>query len=99
MLSLIPDSVTYDEKSLFIRWRDGKECTYSLLQLRRDCPCAMCMGGHGGTIGAATGHIQDIRLAAWKKVGRYALQFVWSDNHDTGIYKLDDLREQCEAQG
>jgi DUF971 family protein len=30
-------------------------------------------------------------------VGRYALQFVWSDGHDTGIYSFDILRAQSPA--
>jgi DUF971 family protein len=28
-------------------------------------------------------------------VGRYALQFTWSDGHDTGIYAFDYLRQLC----
>ncbi|MBE7438038.1 MAG: DUF971 domain-containing protein [Spirochaetales bacterium] len=96
MTDQIPDTIRYDEEKLYIRWRDGRECSYNLLELRRNCPCAMCMGGHGGSIGAATGHIKEIKLNAWKKVGRYALQFTWSDNHDTGIYRLDELRKACE---
>ncbi|MFQ5692532.1 MAG: DUF971 domain-containing protein [Nitrospinota bacterium] len=32
----------------------------------------------------------EIREA--QPVGRYALQFVWSDGHDTGIYAFDFLR-------
>ncbi|MBI2880859.1 MAG: DUF971 domain-containing protein [Candidatus Tectomicrobia bacterium] len=30
-------------------------------------------------------------------VGRYALQFVWSDGHDTGIYSFDFLRARSPA--
>lgn len=28
-------------------------------------------------------------------VGRYAIQFTWSDGHSTGIYSFDTLREIC----
>jgi DUF971 family protein len=28
--------------------------------------------------------------------GAYAYQIVWNDGHDTGIYKLELLRELCE---
>jgi DUF971 family protein len=31
-------------------------------------------------------------------VGRYALQFVWSDGHSTGIYSFEYLRDVAEAQ-
>jgi DUF971 family protein len=29
-------------------------------------------------------------------VGRYALNFRWSDNHETGIYSFQYLRDLCE---
>ena len=28
--------------------------------------------------------------------GLYAYQIVWNDGHDTGIFKLEILRELCE---
>jgi ATP-binding protein involved in chromosome partitioning len=31
-------------------------------------------------------------------VGRYALQFVWSDGHSTGIYTFPYLRELGDRQ-
>ena len=31
-------------------------------------------------------------------VGRYALNFRWSDGHETGIYSFRYLRELCESQ-
>ncbi|MET0650727.1 MAG: DUF971 domain-containing protein, partial [Pyrinomonadaceae bacterium] len=31
-------------------------------------------------------------------VGRYALNFRWSDGHDTGIYSFRYLREICESE-
>jgi DUF971 family protein len=37
--------------------------------------------------------IQDLNV-----VGRYALNFRWSDGHETGIYSFRYLRELCEAQ-
>ncbi|MEM7183429.1 MAG: DUF971 domain-containing protein [Spirochaetota bacterium] len=99
MLHTIPKTISYDSDSLFITWKDGFESTYSLLDLRKKCPCATCRGGHGGKIGTATGHITEIGLVAWRKVGRYALNFTWSDNHDTGIYTYDNLRAYSEGKG
>lgn len=98
MLETIPQEIRTDESNLFITWKDGFPSTYNLLDLRKKCPCATCRGGHGGKIGAATGHIQSIKLVSWKKVGRYALNFVWSDNHDTGIYSYDNLRAYSEGK-
>ena len=35
----------------------------------------------------------DISLRNTNLVGRYALSFVWSDGHKTGIFSFDYLRE------
>jgi DUF971 family protein len=97
MLSTFPAEIIPSETELVILWKDGFKSTFSLLDLRKKCPCATCRGGHGGKVGAATGHIQSIQLVSWKKVGRYALNFIWSDNHDTGIYTYDNLRAYSEG--
>tara|TARA_B110000438_G_scaffold277633_1_gene300442 strand:- start:720 stop:863 length:144 start_codon:yes stop_codon:yes gene_type:complete len=31
-------------------------------------------------------------------VGRYAIQFVWSDGHSTGIYTFEYLREIWDSE-
>ena len=68
MLDTIPDDIQYDNTSLKIRWKDGKDCSYNLLQLRRKCPCAQCRGGHGPVANRQTDSIQQINLVSWKKV-------------------------------
>lgn len=40
---------------------------------------------------------EDVHPTAIHYVGRYALQFVWSDGHATGIYPWDYLRRIGEA--
>ena len=91
-----PDDITSDETKLYIKWKDGFESVFDLLDLRRRCPCAVCRGGHEGNVGDATGHINAISLRGWKKVGRYALSFEWSDNHTDGIYPFEGLRRYSE---
>jgi DUF971 family protein len=39
----------------------------------------------------------DLTISDISIVGRYALNFRWSDGHDTGIYSFQYLREVCEA--
>ncbi len=34
-----------------------------------------------------------------REVGRYALQPIWQDGHDTGIYSFDLLRRLGEREG
>ncbi|WP_108976593.1 DUF971 domain-containing protein [Leptospira ryugenii] len=96
-LATIPKDIQFDDQFLMIQWKDGASSKYSLLDLRKKCPCATCRGGHGGKVGQATGHIQSIQLISWTKVGRYALSLVWSDYHNTGIYSYDNLRAYADG--
>ncbi len=98
MKDTIPDQISYDDTSLTILWKDGFTSKFDLLDLRKKCPCASCRGGHGGTVGAATGHIASISLVSWKKVGRYALNLTWNDFHDSGIFTYDNLRAYSEGK-
>jgi DUF971 family protein len=38
---------------------------------------------------------EDVEALDHMTVGRYALQFLWSDGHDTGIYPYEMLRKIC----
>ena len=40
----------------------------------------------------------DLTIVDLQLVGRYALAFKWSDNHETGIYSFRFLRGLCEGQ-
>jgi DUF971 family protein len=86
-----------NEKQLFIQWSDGKECVYSLVQLRRKCPCAVCradMESKGPAyIPLYAG--DSLSLASITPMGNYALQFAWKDGHSTGIYDFEYLRSLC----
>ncbi|PJZ66319.1 DUF971 domain-containing protein [Leptospira wolffii] len=87
-----PETISFDEDILKIEWKDGVVSEFSLLELRKRCPCVVCRGGHGGKIGASTGQIKEAKLLSFSKVGRYAVNLVWGDYHNTGIYSFDSLR-------
>ena len=36
--------------------------------------------------------VKDVKVLEVRTVGRYALQFTFSDGHATGIYSFDKLR-------
>lgn len=79
------------DKTLTIGWSDGHRSTYSWQSLRINCPCARCKEGVGQIS-------STIRAMSMGRVGAYALRFVWSDGHDTGIYPFPFLRfELCEC--
>lgn len=92
---------------LHIEWRDGRKSEYSLHELRRICPCATCRTeretrslGTGGQKGAASSiSLQvlkadptGVRVVSARLVGTYAIQFDWSDGHNTGIFDFRFLR-------
>lgn len=96
------------DEQLEIDWQDGLKSIYSLTLLRSMCPCAMCKmqreqtdphdispgskrkplltilpGNYSGKI-----TVQNAEL-----VGNYALRIDWSDQHGSGIYSFQYLRE------
>jgi DUF971 family protein len=90
-----------DEK-LTIAWQDGRTCVYPLSLLRSMCPCAQCRTIREGdqkkkpllTIlpGNYSGQITVVNA---QLVGNYAMKIEWSDQHDSGIYSFEYLREIC----
>ena len=67
--------------------------------------CAACVEEFTGRRKIVHGSIPStVERVGVSPVGNYALQFSWSDGHDTGIYTFDYLRKlcpcpQCRPQG
>jgi ATP-binding protein involved in chromosome partitioning len=81
---------------LRIVWADGHECRYPVRLLRLACLCAHCVEENTGRALLDPAKVpEDVRPLRVQSVGRYAIQFYWSDGHDTGIYSFDHLRELC----
>lgn len=89
-----------------IAWQDGHVSRYPIRYLRENCPCASCVGTHGeattkvGPAAPANNPLQMFKpagatLKSAQPIGRYALQFQFSDEHNTGIFTWDYLRELC----
>lgn len=82
--------------SLRIAWRDGHESLYPVRMLRLHCRCAHCVEERTGRPLLREEDVPaDVRPVKIQPVGRYAIQFTWSDGHDTGIYTFETLRELC----
>ncbi len=102
-----PTEITLNQKEnlLSITWTDGNVCRYPVSQLRMACPCADCRGGHEnmGRRGDPKNlydlqpphpyHIEQLEL-----VGNYALQPIWDDGHDSGIYTWEYLYRLCPKE-
>lgn len=87
------------EGGLRITWADGRVCVYRAPELRRACPCAQCVNEWTGERMLRPEAISDeLAIADIAIVGRYALNFIWSDGHETGIYSFRYLRDFCEQQ-
>ena len=87
------------DAGLRITWADGLVCRYDAPSLRRACPCARCVNEWTGQRVLAPEAVSDeLLIGDISIVGRYALNFRWSDGHETGIYSFRLLRELCERQ-
>lgn len=85
------------DANLRITWADGRVCNYVAAELRRACPCAQCVNEWTGERTLRPEAIADeIEINDLSIVGRYALNFRWSDGHETGIYSFQYLRQLCE---
>ncbi|MFN2501876.1 MAG: DUF971 domain-containing protein [Pyrinomonadaceae bacterium] len=88
------DIVEESDQEISIRWSDRSDTRYSASQLRRSCPCAACINEWTGEKILADDAITDeLTFSSMAIVGRYALNFHFSDGHDTGIYSFDYLRK------
>jgi ATP-binding protein involved in chromosome partitioning len=87
---------TEDEQRLRIEWADGHVSEYQPRALRLACPCAGCVEEMTGRPLLDPSTIApDIWPRSIRYVGRYALRFDFSDQHDTGIYTFELLRALC----
>jgi DUF971 family protein len=87
---------TEDATQLRIRWSDGHVSEYPPRYLRLQCRCAGCVNEFTGKPILVPEHVPaDIYPLKIEYVGRYALGFLWSDMHRTGIYSFELLRRIC----
>lgn len=97
---IVPEEIgpSADETKLRIVWKDGVESEYVPRYLRQLCPCAGCVDEMTGIRTLDPDSVgEGVYPTAIHYVGRYALQLVWSDGHDTGFYTFEYLREIWDA--
>lgn len=82
------------DSEISIVWSDNREDKFAAPDLRRKCPCAGCVNEWTGERMLKPDSIaNDIKFSSIAVVGRYALNFNFSDGHDTGIFSFKYLRE------
>ena len=92
------------EQRLQVTWADGSQCVYDLAVLRRHCPCATCRtereqrSESPASLTILKSDPRNLRATGAQLVGRYAIQFEWSDGHNTGIFDFRFLRSLPSIQ-
>ncbi len=81
------------DREVSIEWSDGSVTRYSATQLRRACPCAGCIDEWTGRKTLDDHSVSDdLAFKHTSIVGRYALNFHFTDGHDSGIFSFPYLR-------
>ncbi|RMH63708.1 MAG: DUF971 domain-containing protein [Calditrichaeota bacterium] len=87
------------DQVITITWDDDSKQIFFADTTRKACPCATCKdekdeaGNNKNPFKVLKMTPQNIYFTKWEMVGRYAIRFVFSDRHDSGIYTYDYLRE------
>jgi DUF971 family protein len=81
-----------------IRWADAAETFHRMDRLRSLSPSAETSGERdllGKELVATDKHrdFSGVTVISWNLVGSYAIQFRFSDGHNTGLYSYEYLRE------
>ena len=99
-----PQDLQIIGNELAVRWEDGTESYIPLETLRRRCPCAGCAGERDVLGNLHKGPDQPLgprafELVRLEPVGNYAVQPVWGDGHNTGLYTYAYVRRLGTASG
>ena len=96
-MTTIADNVELTGEGVQIAWSDGRTCVYPYRYLRLQCACAACVEEMTGRQLLNMSAVpDDVVVVEWIRVGRYAVQFLWSDGHQTGIYPFEMLLRLAE---
>jgi DUF971 family protein len=97
-----PKNIQRAGAGIQITWEDDHISDYSADYLRRRCPCAVCKENperiKTGVLPLEILGNQKIDILSAQPIGWYALQFNFSDQHATGIYSHEFLREICPCE-
>lgn len=87
-----------EARKLRLTWTDGHTAELDYDFVRGWCPCAVCQG-HGSAVEfRPRPPKRPVTPETIEPVGNYGISIVWSDQHATGIYRFDFLRELANRQ-
>lgn len=92
-----PQNIQIIGREVAIAWADGVETYYHFEALRAASPSAANLGERdilGNQYGGnGPKSFPGVEVLGWEIVGNYALRFIFSDGHGTGLYSYDYLRK------
>jgi DUF971 family protein len=89
-----------DGTLLTLTWEDGARTSATAQVLRQQCPCAACVDEWTNQRTLDPAQVPaDTRILQVNPVGNYALAFLFSDQHGTGIYPWQHLRDLTQPVG
>ena len=92
-----PTNIQIIGSEVAIVWDDGVETYYPAEKLRAASPSAETQGERDifGTQygGGGSKNFAGVEVLDWARIGNYAIQFIFSDGHRTGLYSYDYLRK------
>ena len=94
---IAPQIIQAISEEIAIRWNDGSESYYPMELLRANSPSAENRGESdllGNRIGGSDRtDFTGVRVTGWEIIGGYAVQFSFSDGHNTGLFSYELLKE------
>jgi ATP-binding protein involved in chromosome partitioning len=94
----VPAKIGAPGPEFSIEWSDGLKTVFTARDLRLACPCAACVDEVSGQRTLRPEYVaQDVIALSVHPVGRYALQIMWSDGHNTGLYGFEYLRKLARS--
>jgi DUF971 family protein len=95
---LVANKVELSDTTVAVEWSDGHQSVYDAKFLRINCGCAECVEEWSRRkLLDPVSVPADIHAEDYLMVGKYAVQFLWSDAHYTGIYPFEMLRKLCQC--
>lgn len=97
MMHTKPKRIEKIGEMIAILWSDDSESYFDPLFLRENSPSAENQG-EVDILGQRHGGREDpldpaITVLRWERIGNYAIRFVFSDGHSTGLYSWDYLKK------
>ncbi len=93
-----PDKVDLTAQGIRVEWKDRHRSIYPHRFLRLRCPCAHCVDEWTRVPRLDPETVpQNVQAVDYMMVGNYAIEFLWSDTHYTGIYTYEFLRGLCSC--